>query len=148
MSDISITQITQSIAATLAASAGVNEAQRLDTLAEGIQNAPLLQVYWEHEDTDAAGSTQQTTFRGGVMQSHQRYYVDCYTRQRASIGEDMAAVATLTEAVRAVLAAQKLKPYFGLAGIQAFRWEANRVTFEYGAVKYAGTRFEIELRVY
>lgn len=148
MPNLTITEITQAIADTLSAAQDVNIAQALEAITEGIQDAPLLQVYHEHEDTDPSGETHQTTFKGGVQQSHQIYYVDCYARQRAHIGHDMAAVAALTEAVRAVLAAQKPKPYFGLEGIQSLRWEANRVQFEYAAVKYAGVRFEIEIRVF
>ncbi len=145
---ITFTQIVDAIKTTLATATGISEGQSGDTITESIQNLPLVQVYFESEDTSAFSENDRLTFKAGVRAPHITVYADVYARQRAHIGEDMTAVQTLAEAVRSVLEAQDTKPYFGLSGLQAYRWRSERVTFEYAHVKYAGIRFTIEVWVY
>lgn len=148
MSDLTFTQITQGIRDTLSAAEGVNRDQSGVDLTESIPDTPLLQVYFETEDTDGSGNTGQTTFRAGVRVAHITIHADVYVRQRNNIDQDIAACETMAEAVRAQLAAQKLKPYFDLDGLQAFHWRTQRVTFAYGSVEYSGIRFVIEVYVF
>lgn len=148
MTEITITQIVQAIADTIDTEPTVKQVQSGLTLSESIQNQPVVQVYWEDENIDAASQNDRTTFKAGVRQSELTINADVYVRQRAHIGEDMAAVMTLAEAVRNTLAAQKIAPFFNLEGIKSYHWRAERVTFEYADVKYAGIRFIITIRVY
>jgi hypothetical protein len=91
-----------------------------------------------------------TTFRTGVQQVEMTYYADLFARQRSHIGDDMTVLYSVMQAVRETLEGETVKPYFGLAGIQAFRWSAERVTFEYGdpSLPYVGARYTIMVRVF
>lgn len=143
MASPTITEITQAIDDTLSA-AGVTT-QSLTSLTEAIQDPPLVQIYYSAEDADTGG-TSRMTLAGANAQSHMTFVIDAYARQRAHIGEDLAAVATLAQAIRVVLKAQA-RPFFGLEGIGSFHWSASYAPFEYGGVAYAGIRFEVELWV-
>jgi len=148
MADITITQIVDAIKTTLGAASGVARAQSGTQLTEGIPDTPLLQVYWEAENTSDFSQNDRLTFKAGRRAAHITIHADVYARQRSHIGEDIAAVQTLAEAVRDVLEAQDTEPYFALAGLKAFKWAAQRVTFTYGAVDYGGIRFTLEVWVY
>jgi hypothetical protein len=148
MTQLTFTQITKSIRDTLASAKGMNRAESGQEITESIPDVPLLQVYFETEDTDGSGNTGQTTFRAGVRVSHVTVHTDVYVSQRAHIDQDIAACEAMAEEVRSILADQKIKPYFGLDGLQAFQWRAQRVTFTYGAVDYSGIRFVIEVYVF
>lgn len=148
MANVTYTQLIEAIRAALAVASGINEAQASTTMTESIQNLPVLQVYLETEETSADSGTDRTTFRAGVRQPEITINVDVYVRQRAHIGEDLAACYVTAQAVRDVLAAQNTQPYFARDGIQSFRWRMERVTFDYSGVLYAGLRFILTMRVY
>ena len=148
MTTLTITQITEGIRDTLAPAEGLKRVESGVTLTESIPDTPLLQVYFQDEETDIASQTDRTTFRGGVKQAGVTHHADVYVRQRGNIGEDIAACEEMAEAVRTLLASQNTKPYFGLDGLKAFHWRAERVTFEYADVKYSGIRFVITTRVF
>lgn len=149
MGNITIAQINTALTTTLGTAQGMTFTQDADQLTEGMQDLPTLQVYWENLSADArANNADRTTFGKGVVVTRLTFHADIYVRQRAHIGEDMAAVLELASAVNDVLEAQTAKPYFGLAGIQAFSYTAERVTFDYGKVSYAGIRFIMTLTVY
>lgn len=159
MSHITIAQINTAIATTLAAAEGIARTQdgaddgssddaNLTPLSEGMNDTPTLQVYLESGLADASNEVDRTTFRAGVRQTELVFHADVFGKQRAHIGEDMALIIQLTSAVWDILEAQDVKPYFGLEGIQAFRWTMQRVTFNYASTDYMGARFVITVRVF
>ena len=148
---ITIVQINSAIEGTLATATGLTNSQDYNELTEGMQDIPNLQVYWRSANQDPIGNTTQRSFRGGVKQTDLTFYADLYARQRSHIGEDMAALLPLVDAISAVLEAQKTKPLFFLFVIQALTsWRADQVVFEYGdpLLKYVGARFTITVRVF
>jgi hypothetical protein len=151
MGTITLTAINSAIEAALAAATGLTYSQDYNELTEGMQDIPTLQVYWfSGPKTDPTSGSAQTTFGAGVRQKSITFHADLYARQRSHIGEDMAALLPLVDAIHNVLESQQ-KPYFGLAGIKAIEsWDPRQVIFEYGdqQINYVGARFVIQVRVF
>ena len=145
---ITIAQMADALTTTLGAAATVARAESYDELTEGIHDYPMLQVYWQGTANDVSGNDDRTTYRGGVRQKEYTFYCDYYARPRSELAEDNAAVTNGADALEAVLEVQNTKPYFGLAGIKAFRWTGERVAFDYGGTLYAGCRYVLTLRVF
>lgn len=154
---VSIAEINDAVKDTLAGATGLTYAQSYNELTEGINDSPMLQVYWQSHRVDPASNTSQTTFRAVVRQTSLIFFADLYPRQRSHIDEDMGALLPLVDAIDDILEAQRVKPYFGLAGadgtgaIEAIEgWEAQQVLFENppNVVKFLGARFTIRLRVF
>jgi hypothetical protein len=147
---ITIAQICDAVASTLSAATTSPRTQSYDELTEGMQDTPTLQVYPEDGNQDPSGNTDRTSFKAGVRQTMLTVNADYYAHQRAHIGEDMAALVNGIDAITNILEAQDTKPYFGLAGIQAFSWSWRRVTFVYGDPQqsYVGARFTLNIRVF
>lgn len=147
---ITYAQINDAITQTIGVAEGLHRSQSYDELTDGMTDTPTLQVYWQQDTTDPQGSTSMTTFRTGVQQASMVFHVDLFVRQRSHIGEDMKVLYEVAQAVRETLEAETVKPYFGLAGIEAFSWTAERVTFEYGdpSLPYVGARFTLTIRVF
>jgi hypothetical protein len=126
--------------------------QTLESMTEGMQDVPAIQCYFEELAQDPSGETDRTTFRGGVRQTNLTIHLDVYARQRSQLGEDISAVTDIADEVIAVLEAQDTKPYFGVTGLKAFSWTAQRVTFAYGSepgqIQYAGIRFILVFRIF
>jgi hypothetical protein len=150
VADVTLAQICDAVEATLGAATGLTDSQSYDELTEGVQDMPLLQVYPENGETDIAGNADRTSFRGGVRQAQVVLHADLFARQRSHIGEDMATLLPLVDAVIVRLEAQTVKPYFNLDGIKAFHWRWERVTFIYGdqQLPYVGARFTLTLRLF
>jgi hypothetical protein len=121
-------------------------------LTEGINDEKVLQIYPEEESTVSVGSnTQKITFGGTPFTDEEIIiHADFYARQRSHIGEDMAALVTGIDAIRANLKSQNCPNPFGLQGIANFQWSWTRVVFDYGApeLKYIGARFRLVLRIF
>lgn len=148
---ITLAQICDAIESTLDNATTLKRSQSYDELTEGIQDLPLLQVYPESGFQSAASSTDRHTFGGSGTPGRQTEFVihaDYYARQRAHIGEDMADLVDGIDAMQAVFEGQNQKDYFGLAGIQAFSWRWDRVTWTYADIQYMGARFTITVRVF
>lgn len=150
----SITDICNAITETLGTATGIARTQSAgasdpdEMLTEGLVDMPLLQVYWQSLGTDGQNPTSdRRTFGAGVRLTQLEFRADVYAKQRANIGEDMARVLELTEAVITVLEAQNAAP-FGLDSVKAYRWGAERVTFEYAGASYAGIRFTLTLTMF
>ena len=150
MTSISIAQMLDAVTSTLATAPILAKAMSYDELTEGMNDLPALEVYWDSLEQDRSTETDRTTFGGGVRQSGISVAIDYYAQQRRHIGEDMAKLVAGLDQLVAILEAQRLSPYFGLAGIKTFGWTAERVTFEYGeaAIKYVGVRFALTLGVF
>lgn len=148
---ISITQMCDHVKETLGLAEGIMRAQSIGDLTEDYPDLPLMQVYWENSETDVMGGTaDRSTFRGGVRVNETQVTVDVPCRQRSHIDEDITAVTEIADAIIDILDAQNVKPYFGLAGIQGFRWRCERVNFSRGDpnIIYPGLKFTIWLRVF
>lgn len=147
---ITLTQIGAALDATFATVPGLTYVHQPGELREGMQDAPLLQIYPDTLAQDPEGNADRTTFRAVVRQTVQTWNMDLYARQRSDLGEDMAALLPLVDAIVDRLEQQDTKPYFGLVGIKAFSWTAQRVAFVYGTpeISYAGMRFVLTLRVF
>lgn len=147
---ITYAQINDAIETTLGVATELHRSQTYDKLTDGMTDTPTLQVYWQRDETDPQGQTSMTTFRTGVQQVSMIFHADLFARQRSHIGEDMKVLYETMESVRATLEAETTKPYFDLDGIQAFKWVAERVTFEYGdpSQPYVGARYVITVRVF
>jgi len=147
---ITLAQILNAIENTLGAAVGMARSESYDELTEGIHDLPLIQVYPESGAQDPAGTTDRTTFRGGVRQTDLVINVDLYAQQRAHIGEDMSKLVDMIDAMQDIFEAQDIKPFFGLAGIQAFSWSWQRVVFQYGDPlrHYIGARFRLTIKVF
>ena len=148
MTTITTEQIVAAIATTLDTSPALNEVQYGETLSESIQNLPLAQVYWDGDNVDDQSANDRASFKAGVRRTAMTINVDVYASPRAHIAQDIKAQMTLKDAVESVLIAQKVPPFFGLDAIKSFRWRAERTTFEYSDVKYAGVRFSLTVWVY
>lgn len=153
---VTISQIDTAIAETMRTVVGVKRVEdaaqpNIDEggLTEAFVDLPLIQVYWQRNDTSAGSGTDRATFVGGVRVNQMLFHVDVFAKQRGNLAEDAAKALELAEAVISVLEAQNTKPYFGLEGIKAFRYVADYTTF--GAdngPRYAGVRFAIEVTVF
>ena len=148
---ITLAQICNAIETTLATATTVVRSESYDELTEGIHDLPMLQIYPEGSSQSPPGATDRHTFGGAgnpVRQTEFVIHADYYARQRAHIGEDMAALVDGIDALQDVLEGQDQKPYFGLDGLKAFSWRWDRVTFVYADVNYIGARFMLLVRVF
>lgn len=150
MTSPTMVALCNAIKTTLATATGLTYAQSYSEISDGMQDQPLLQVYWEDITQDPSGTIDRTTFHKAVKQEVVTIFADLYARQRAHIGEDMGALVPLVDAIKAVLDNEKGQPFFGLAGVQGFQWVAKRVIFEYGdpAIRYMGARFTFTVRLF
>ncbi len=150
MTGPTIAQICNAIETTLGAATGLTYAHTYSELREGMQDVPLLQVYPDSARQDPSGSADRTSFQAGVRQTDHVIFCDLYAKQRHEIGEDMAALVPLIDAIIAVLEAQNTKNYFGLDRLQAYAWSWQRVIFVYGdpALPYIGARFTLNVRTF
>lgn len=147
---LNITEMNSGIENTLATATGLTYTQDYDKLTEGIIDTPLLQVYWQGHVVDPNSGASQQSFRGGARHTSLTFHADLYPKQRADIAEDFGVLLPLVDAIDDVLIAQRVKPYFGVAKIQAIEnWTASQVTFEYpNNIKFLGARFIIRVRVF
>ncbi len=150
MATTTTAQICDAIETRLSGAAGLNRSETYSELSDGVTETPTLQVYWESTEEDITGNADRSSFGAGVRQDEHLFHGDLYVRQRSHIGEDMAALITMKDAIDAVLVAEKEKPYFGLAGIKAFHWRAERVTFIYGdpQIPFVGIRYYFTIRTF
>lgn len=123
--------------------------QDYSELSEAINDMPTIQCYPETGQSTAGVGQVKVGFGSdsGAYQKAWAINVDIYARQRSHIGEDMAALLPLIDAVIDVLEAEE-KPYFGQSAIRGMTYQWNRVTFEYGGARYVGARFSVEVTVY
>lgn len=145
---ITLTQICQAIETTLAPA--VTYTQTASELKDGMSDQSVLQVYPQSGTSNPPQQTDRTTFQAVVRQAEIVVYADLYATVRSEIGEDFAILLPLIDLVIDEIEKQDTKPYFGLVGIRAFRWEWQRVMFQYNdaSMRYAGARFIFTLRIF
>jgi len=144
---VTIYDTTEAIRSTLEDVAGLAVSTANETLREGMNDLPAIQVYFETLEASLGSQTERKTFGAGIRSNMWRFHIDVYVKQRSNLGDDMAKVANLTDAVIDVLEAQVDTPPFGLDGLHNFRYTAERVTFTYGDTDttYVGVRFVVSL---
>jgi hypothetical protein len=147
---VTTAQINTAIKTTMGAAAGLTRSQDFNELTEGMADTPTLQVYFEEWENDiASATTDRTTYRGGVEQCQLVYHADILGAPRGpDLGEEMARLLPVVDQIIDILQAQKVKPYFGLDGIKAFRWSARRVQIDYNNELFVACRFIITIRVF
>jgi len=151
---VTVHQLCDAIETTLSTATGLQVHQTFDEITEGVHDRALLQVYPQScTGVDSVNRNDRTTFNRGVAQTEFVFHADVYAQQRAHIGEDMAALIPLIDAITVRLEAQQNTPLFGLtvsgvAPIKSFRWSWERVLFEYAEAKHMGVRFTITVRVF
>lgn len=147
---VTLEQLNTAIADTLrTVSALKGGVQDIDELSEGIQDWPLAQVYWERYVPDTrAENNERTTFGAGVRVAGATFHIDGFVAKANHLGQNMLAVVQVADAVIAKLDAQRTKPYFGLTGIQGFRWTMERATFPYADQTFRGFRVVLDLVVF
>jgi hypothetical protein len=147
---VTLAEICDGIETTLGAASGISSSKSYDELTEGIpaMDCPRLQVHPARGGCDSPGKADRTTFQAGVQQTLVVVYADLYARLRSQLDEDMKATVDETDALIDVLQAQERPPFFGVAGIKAFRWEWKRATFSYAEERYMGARFTLNIRIF
>jgi hypothetical protein len=159
MANVTLGAIVDAVEGVLDDATTLARSQTYDELTESIPpgDMPLLQVYPEgNPGVAVGGTTDRTSFGGGVRVQQYVIHADYYARQRSHIDEDMKALVDGIDAMEAVLVTENLKPYFGLSddagndAIESFNWSWSRVTFVYGDAQtpYVGARFVINVFVY
>jgi len=144
---LTITQINTAITNALATATGLTYHQDVSELTEGIQDLPVLQVYWQ---SSAPANTESDRFTSsiGVAQIDHVFHADLYAHQRSDISTDMAALFPLVDAVIDRLQAQQHQNFFSLAGVKGFAWRIERLQFQTGDALYIGARFVITIRIF
>lgn len=157
-SDIKISEICDAIDAALGevlvASGDLVRSDNYDELTEGMNDQKVLQIYPDSENPvdsfGGQGQTHKMTLGSDpVIIEEITIVCDFYARQRSHIGEDMKALVTGIDAIRANLKTQQC-PIFNVAALREFQWRWERTIFEYGApeLKYIGVRFYLTFRIY
>lgn len=118
-------------------------------LRETIPETPAVQVYFESKDTTSPGGTDRYSMGGAghaiIRKTTIVIHVDIYVRQRSNIGDEFAAMEELIDEVDDIMERQEGSPYFGIDGVKAYSYRAERVTFEYNKNDYVGVRYFVTL---
>lgn len=150
--DLTLASMCDAVEGVLGAVTGITRSQSYDELTEGIQDVPLLQVWPASCTPVSTGSGTHKLTLGGAdadftVQETITIYADLFARQRSHIGEDMSALVTVSDSMRAKLKEQDCPP-FALTGIQSFQWSWSAGTMEYAGVGYLRARFTLVFQVF
>lgn len=152
MTRVKIKTCTENISVCLEAIPDLKRVMRGATLKETIPETPAIQVYFDSKDVISPGGTDRYTMGGGkngvIRKTAMIIHVDVYARQRSNIGDEMALLEELIDLVDDVMEQQGDKPYFGIDGVQAYSYRAERTTFEYNKNDYVGVRFYVTLTLF
>jgi len=150
MTSITHAQICDAVATTLGAATGLTYTQSYNQLKEGMNDLPTLQVYWDNTSGDPSGNNDRTTFHAAVRQADVQIFCDLYAAQRGEVGENMATLLPLVDAIIDEIEKQDSTTQFGLVGLKGFHWNASRVIFQYTDPLrvFYGARFILFFRVY
>lgn len=142
---VQLATLIEAIRDDLASATGVKLSTGYDTLTEGINEWPLVQVLPDSGETAHRSGTERTTFGAVLREERVVIHVDVYARQRSNAADDMAAVVDAADAIKARLELQTTTPPFGVAGVDAWHWSWQYVSFVYGEapVSYMGIRFRL-----
>lgn len=147
-----LAQTCDAIAAYLGADPAIRRTESYASLTESVVSGdlPVMQVYPQRSTTGIASTdTERSTFRAGVRQTEEIYYVDVFCSQRAHLGQDMARTIAVWDALQTKLETITVKPYFADAGIKAFGpWLIERMVWtpDSTTIFYTGIRITLPVR--
>lgn len=145
--------VVRAVAAACTAALPGMRVQCMETLSDGPQDTPLLQVHWfgESWDPHGGGETDRTTFFGALKQVDMQIQLWTFIRQRSLHGEDAALQVHWADRIRAVLLGEGSE-YFGVSGaprIRACGFRVEPVSWTVGGDRrFAGARYTLSLRIY
>lgn len=146
---ITTAQMINALADTLATATGINAHQGYAELSEDVHDFPMVRVWFVSMECDPFGMTDRTTMQAVVRQYDFTFQANVVARQRSNSEEDSQAVVDVTDAVIDKFDEQDLKPYFGLDGIQAFRYTIDSQSWRTeGGAEYVGVTASITIRVF
>ena len=127
---------------------GVERAYDYDEMPEAVNNddTPALVVYFQALEEDPTNQTASSTFRSVVRQRDWVFHVDVLAAQRNHLNENNKIMCEMADAIIDTLETQDSRPFFGVAGAQQFKFTAERVVINLGAVDFYGIRFIITVR--
>lgn len=147
-----VREVVDGIRGTLSTALGLERSMAHEELTDSPVDFPLLQVYWQRNETQPGGRTDRATFGAGVRVTSVEVIADLYVGPRSVFGEEMGRLSDLVDALTDRLETETSKPLFGVDGIKAFSWNAERATFMEGdgldAVRYTGARVTISVRLF
>ena len=150
MAKVTLAEVCDAIEDTLDAATTLVASQSYDGLTEDVHDYPLLQVYPQRGECMPGQQVERQTFQAGIRVTDYVIHADYYAKPVSHAAEAMEAVVDGVDAIETILEAQNTKPYFGMVGIQAYRWEWSRVVFVTAAAGhlYAGAQFIITVRLF
>jgi hypothetical protein len=126
--------------------------QNYNSLSEGLANTPAIQVYWQNFEPVSSGSeTDRRTFGGDVKPVRRKdftFNVDLYCDPIGHLDAVMPQMLPIVDELINILENQDQKPYFGLADIKAYTFEAQRGVIEYANTNYPVVQFVINLVIF
>lgn len=131
---------------------GLHQVQNYHELTEGINDAPLAQIYWESLNSPGIGGMPAYTLPNKRYSRDVLFRVDLYVARRNNLDENMKAVVVWADRLWDKLEETVLTcDYFGDDAIWVLNWSAQRVVFSYGntspSLLYPGVRCELTVRV-
>jgi len=130
---------------------GLHQVQNYNELTEGINDAPLAQVYWESLNSPGLGEMPANTLPTKQFTRDLLFRVDIFVARRNNLDENMKAVVVWADRLWDKLEETILIcEYFGDRAIWVTNWTAQRVVFDYNTstgLLYPGVRCEITVRV-
>jgi hypothetical protein len=146
---VTLAELTDAVADTLADAASLGSTQSYNEITEGAVDLPSLQVFpLSFAEDSSGGETDRKTFQAGVRVKDIGIRINVFAAIRQNLAENMTAYVTLMDELIDIIEAQDTKPYFGLEGIKSFRWNFEHVIFEHGAMKIVGAQLDIVLGVF
>jgi len=145
---ILITDMCTGIKEVVELATGVERAYDYDEMPEAVNNddTPALVVYFQALEEDPTNQTASSTFRSVVRQRDWIFHVDVLAAQRNHLNENNKKMCEMADAIIDTLETQDSRPFFGVAGAQQFKFTAERVVINLGAVDFYGIRFIITVR--
>ena len=147
MAVYSLGDLSKAIGTTLSAAACVQRLEQYDELTEGMPDRGTLQVY---PDQNIGTSFDSDTHKLTIKTKHtiKEYIIICdfYVRPRSQIAEGMDEFVDAVDDFENILDVQDC-PNFGRGEIRSFRWNWDRVIFEYAGAQYVGLRIYVTIRV-
>ena len=127
---------------------GVERAYDYNEMPEAVNNAdtPALVVYFQALEEDPTNETSGSAFSHKIRQRNWIFHVDVLAEQRSHLAENNKKMCEMADAIIDTLETQDRRPFFGVAGAQQFKFTAERVVINLGAVDFYGIRFIITVR--
>jgi hypothetical protein len=131
---------------------GLHQVQNYDELTEGINDAPLAQIYWESLNSPGIGEVPAYTLPTKRFSRDLLFRVDVYVTRRNHLDENMRNTVIWADRLWDKIEETLLIcSAFGDDAIWIINWSMQRVVFSYGNTSppllYPGVRCELTVRV-